>query len=93
MAQVRSVHGEKMIEVRIKFWTNNIASEKDHVEQKVAWDLGVLVLEKNTLHGIKPKSPVPFHSLADLPGVLEKSLAAHGVKLKHGGRSSKVYSK
>jgi len=31
MAQVKAAQGEKFIEVRIKFWTNGIASGKAYV--------------------------------------------------------------
>jgi len=33
----RATQGEKMIEVRISFWTNKIAAKKDEIVPKHAW--------------------------------------------------------
>ena len=90
---IKAAHGEKMIELRVKFWTNGIASSKDEVFQKNAWDSGMLVLETNHLHGIKNIKNVPFHSMSDLPGKIEKMLIAHGIILRHGRHSGKLYGK
>jgi hypothetical protein len=44
---VEAVHGEKMIEVRVKFWTNGIAEEKDHVLPRHGCDSGMVNIERN----------------------------------------------
>src|SRR6185436_21013835 len=67
-------HGEKMIEVRIRFWTDGIAEQKDTIIPKHAWDHGVVVMDINKSHGIAPKSPQPFNSLLDLQNALAKVL-------------------
>ena len=42
-----AVHGQRMVEVRVRFWTNDIAKEKGKDEQrlkelfKVDWDYGM----------------------------------------------------
>ena len=63
-------HGEKMIEVRIRFWTDKITGGEDTVIPKHAWDSGVVVMDGNKTHGITPASPQPFNSILDLTSVL-----------------------
>jgi hypothetical protein len=43
----------------------------------------------NPAHGIRPKNPRPFGSLADLQVVIEKVLSEHGVKLHLPNRMKK----
>jgi hypothetical protein len=90
MKSIKAVHGEKMIEIRIKFWTNNIASSKGDVIPKTCWDCGMIVMEKNSLHGIKPQTPLPFPTFSSISRVIEKVLVQHGIKMKHGSKSSKL---
>ena len=78
-------HGDKMIEVRLRFWTDRIAEQKDRVIPKHAWDSGVVVMDGNKSHGIAPKPPKPFNSILDLHNVLAEVLTAHGVTL-HANR-------
>ena len=73
--------GEKMIAVEIRFWTDGIAKEQDLIKPKHAWTSGVVRVRRNESHGIIPKYPVPFNSLMELPGVIEKVLIQHGIKL------------
>jgi hypothetical protein len=87
--QTKAKQGEKMIEVRIKFWTNDIA-EKGNIVPKHAWESGVVVMESNKSHGIKPVSPKPFHSLMDLPSTIEKVLMEQKIIL-HSSKRSKKY--
>lgn len=81
---------EKMIELRIRFWTNDIAETKGEILPKHAWDSGVVLMERNTSHEIEPENPKPFHSAMDLPAVIEKVLIEHGIQL-HSGRRSRKY--
>ena len=78
-------HGDKMIEVRIRFWTDGIAEQKDTIVPKHAWDNGIVVMDSNKSHGIAPKSPQPFASILDLQAVLAKVLTEHDVTL-HANR-------
>ncbi len=78
-------HGEKMIEVRVRFWTDKIADDKDTVIPKHAWDSGVVVMDGNKTHGVTPASPQPFNSILDLTSVLAKVLSEHGITL-HANR-------
>ena len=79
-------HGEKMIEVKIRFWTNKIAEGKDKIKPKNAWTAGVVRMRRNDLHGIKPGSPLPFGSLMHLGAVVEKCLIKHSITLHTQGK-------
>ena len=74
-------YGERMIEVRIRFWTDEIAEGEGQIRPKHAWTSGVVRMQRNESHGITPKNPRPFNSLMDIPGVVEKVLIQHGIKL------------
>jgi hypothetical protein len=87
--EVAATHGQKMIEIRVRLWTNDIARTAGNIVPKHAWAQGVVMMEANPLHGIQPMSPRPFHSLLDLGAVIEKVLIAHGVVLHPGQRMSK----
>lgn len=76
-----AVHTKKMIEVRVRFWTNDLASGKNRIRPKHAWSSGAVRIERNDLHGIKPRGPRPFNSLMEITGVLERVLIEHGIVL------------
>lgn len=88
--RVRAPYGERMIEISMKFWTNNISTKDGYIVKKECWDSGVIRLTTNKAHGIKQNgSPVPFHSLLELPRAIEKVVMTHGIKLRIGSRSQK----
>ncbi len=53
MVEKKVPHGQKMIEVRLRFWTNAIAKKKDHIVPKHCWDHGTLYLIENEGHEVK----------------------------------------
>lgn len=57
---------------------------------KHCWDHGVVLMDSNKDHGISPASPKPFNSILEMPSVLAKVLAEHGVKLHPGNKLSKI---
>ncbi len=83
-------HGEKMIEVKVRFWTDGIASDPGKVVPKNAWTSGVVRIDSNKSHGITPQSPVPFNSLLDVGAAIEKVLINHGITL-HPSRKMRKY--
>ena len=89
MTTRKAASGEKMIEVKLRFWTNNIA-KGGKIQPKHAWDSGVVRMEGNPSHGIKPGNPKPFHSLSNAASIVEDVLIAHGIKL-HSWRKSKKF--
>jgi hypothetical protein len=86
----QATHGEKMIEVRIRFWTNKIALGRGKVIPKHARTSGVVRIQPNSLHDIVPGKPRPFNSLLDLGSAIEKVLIEHGIVL-HRSRKMKKY--
>jgi hypothetical protein len=91
LASLEAKHGEKMIEVKLRFWTDDIAAQKGMVVPKHAWASGVVRMERNKPHGIEPSSPIPFNSLLDVGSAIEKALIEHGVIL-HPSRKMRKYS-
>ena|SRR5689334_20607767 len=81
--------GERMIEIRVRFWTNDIAEVDGDVIPGHAWSSGVVRTEANRTHGIKPGDAVPFNSLLDLLSAIEKTLIQHGVTLHPSRRMGK----
>ena len=53
VAAQEAEHGEKMIEIKLRFWTNDIAKQKGKIVPKNAWAAGVVRVERNDSHGIK----------------------------------------
>lgn len=83
-------HGQKMIEVKLRFWTDGIATEKGKVVPKHAWTSGVVRVTRNDAHGIKPGQPIVFHSLLEIGAAVEKLIIEQGIVL-HPGRKDKKY--
>jgi hypothetical protein len=88
--QREAQQGEHMIEIKVRFWTNNIAEGKGVILPKHAQSSGVVRIKSNKSHGILPQKALPFHSLMDLTSVIEKVLVAQGITL-HSSRKMKKY--
>ena len=82
-------HGEKMIQISVRFWTDGIANVKGEIIQKHAWSHGVVNLETNHAHNIRPNSPIPFNSLMELPTAVEKVLIRQNIVLHSSSRMAK----
>jgi hypothetical protein len=87
---IEAPHGEKTIEVRIRFWTDEIAP--NGVLPKHAWDWGTVRVKPNSSHGIRSIEERHFHSMAELGLVIEQTLVDHGIKLHRGTFASKLYA-
>jgi hypothetical protein len=88
-----AAQGERMIEVKLRFWTNDLAEAEGKVIPKHAWTSGVVRVERNNnTHGIVPGPPKPFHSLLDIGAVIENTLVEHGVVLHPSRRMQKYLS-
>jgi hypothetical protein len=88
---LRAPHGEKMIEVKVRFWTNNIAGQ-GKIVPKAARTAGVVRIERNDAHGIKPRKPLPFNTLAEIPAAIERTLIDHGIVLQPSRKMRKYIS-
>jgi hypothetical protein len=84
--------GQRMIELKVYFWTNKIARGKGRIHPKHAWGSGVVRLERNDAHDIRPHNPIPFHSTLELSAVIEKVLIQHGIVLHPSRRMKKYHS-
>src|SRR5437867_1460587 len=84
-------HGEKMIEVRLRFWTDDIAAKKGEIIPKHAWGSGMINIERNAAHGLTPTKWLAFNSVSEIPAVIEKCLIENGVKVI-ASRKMKKYS-
>jgi hypothetical protein len=85
-------HGQKMIEVKVRFWTNDIAEGDGNIIPKEAWTSGVVRVTPNPSHGIKAGRPMPFDSLMQLPATIEKMLVRENITL-HPSKRTKKYHK
>jgi hypothetical protein len=73
--------GEKMVEVRLRFWTNHIASNGAIVPKHI-WPHGMARIISNPSHDLKAGASVPFRGLASIVDAVEKLFAAHGITLQ-----------
>src|SRR5260221_9401654 len=92
IAEMEAKHGEKMIEVKVRFFTNKIAPNKDRVIPKHAWTEGFVRIDGNASHGIRARKAQPFDSLLDVGHAIERVLIDHGIVL-HPSRKMKKYLK
>jgi len=83
-------YGQKMIEIRVRFWTNDIASAKGKIVPKNAWASGIVRIEKNETHGINPSSAEAFNSMMELTGAIETVLIENGIVL-HPSKKMRKY--
>ena len=70
-----------MIEVRLRFWTDDIAEKKGEVIPKHAWGSGMINIERNVAHGLVPMKWLAFNSISEIPAIIEKCLIESGVKI------------
>jgi hypothetical protein len=81
-------YGEKMIEVKVRFWTNDIAPD-DQIQPGHAWTGGVVRIVPNKSHGISSGDATPFNSLLEIGSAIEKVLIDHGIVLYPSNRMKK----
>lgn len=81
--------GERMLEVKVRFWTNEIVEGKGQIMPKHAWTSGEVRMRHNESHGIIPEDSILFNSLMELPQVIERVLIQHGIKLHRDGITAK----
>ena len=72
--------GDRTIEVKVRFWTNNIARGKGKVVPKFCWEHGSIQVITNPSHGIEPQWITHFHGYHDLASTIEAALKAAGIK-------------
>ena len=87
-----AARGERTIELRVRFWTNGIASAEGKIVPRHAWDSGTVEVRSNESHGIVSKEALHFYSLAELSSVIEKALINNGVTLHADNHSRKLFA-
>jgi hypothetical protein len=85
----QAAHGNKTIELKVRFWTDDLADGK-RIRPKHAWTSGVVLLAANPAHGIKGGRPKPFNSLLDIGSVIERALTEQAIQL-HVSRRMRQY--
>jgi hypothetical protein len=90
-------HGEKMLTVLLKFWTNNIAAD-GLILPRHCQDRGVMYLQANAAHGIEavpyaPPHPLDRHfsSLSEIQPALEDLFVANDVTVHPARLVRKLY--
>lgn len=86
---VEAAHGSRMLEVKVRFCTNQIAPSGGQIVPKHGWTRGVVRVTPNDVHGIEPGPAVPFNSLMELPGKIEQALIDNGITLHLVGKNAK----
>ena len=90
-AERKANHGEKMIEVRVRFWTDEITNTPKVIVPKHAWDFGYVEIAANASHGLKQSgSSVKFNSVLELPQAIADLLVQEGVQLHIGTKLGKL---
>ncbi|HEY5047164.1 MAG TPA: hypothetical protein VII49_03975 [Rhizomicrobium sp.] len=87
--KVIAKHGEKMITVTVRFWTDGIASDKGSIRKRHGWAAGAVALDRNDSHGITGGPSIPFGSLMDMGSAIEKALLKGRVMLHRSKRMKK----
>lgn len=86
-----AAHGQRMIELEVRFFTNELA-ETGRVRPKEGWTRGVVRVTPNDVHGIESSRARHFNSLAELPATIERVLIENGITLHAVGKTSKYLS-
>lgn len=76
--EIDAPHSDKMIEITIKFWTDDIAEGEGKVLPKHMHNSGMIRLSANRTHNI-PSAPTPFRSVTELPAKIEEMLERHKI--------------
>lgn len=78
LTEIEAPHGQKMIEVTLRFWTNDIAPTEGKIIPKHMHDSGMMKISVNDVHGITDANPTPF-KLRDLQSRLQELFEAHDI--------------
>jgi hypothetical protein len=83
---VEAERGEKMITLRVRFWTNDIADKPGHIVPKTCHNRGVVTIGLHEAHGIRPSTGFAgggfkFNGLHEIPRAIEQCLAHAGIKM------------
>jgi hypothetical protein len=83
---VRATHGEKMLELKVLFFTNGIARRRNAVLPGHGMTRGTVRMDRHIAHALGGGRARPFNSLMELPAAIERVLMDHGVTLHARGK-------
>ena len=86
---LEAIYGEKMIEFKVRFWTNDIAETRGHILPKHCWPAGMVYASRNDSHGIKSSRRMPFNSLDEVQNAIEQAMTDVGIKVQESKRRTK----
>ena len=81
--------GERMVELKIRFWTDGLADGRGRILPKHAWTSGIVRTTPKKAHDITEVKR-PFNSLGELGAVVERVLIEAGVKLHPSSKMRKL---
>jgi hypothetical protein len=89
---VEADYGEKMIQLKISFFTNLPGLKEDHIRQKHAWASGHVRIQRNSAHGIDGNTGGIFHSMSELPMLIENLLIEQGITIHQSRNKAKLFA-
>jgi ASC-1-like (ASCH) protein len=82
---LRAPQGQKMIEVRVRFFTDGHAPS-GQILPKHGHANGEVRIARNPSHDIRPGEPIMFNSIAEMPYAVERALRDHNIKIELSSR-------
>jgi hypothetical protein len=77
--EIEAKHGDKMVEITIRFWTDKITEEEGKILPKHINNSGTIRISANKTHGIPTENPTVFDSITELPAKIEELLERHKI--------------
>lgn len=78
-------HGERTIEVTLRFWTDRIADKEGHVIPGFCWEGCFVSVPSQPSHGIKTTAPMMSNHFGELVSTVQAALDEAGVKVLLSG--------
>lgn len=73
--EVQATYSDKIIQVKIRFWTDGIAKKEGHIIPKHCYSSGYVLIAASRIHGIPTGIKAPFVSISGLPKAIDKVMA------------------
>jgi len=77
----------RTLKVVIRFSTNSIAEQPDHIRKGWCRDAGFVNIHVQPQHGITKRSTTPFNNLAELDATILDALHKAGVRMIYDPRA------
>jgi hypothetical protein len=83
----------KMIQIKVYLWTDQLAPKKGAILPKHAWEGGWVFLPANKLHGIRANRKKAFHRFSELLDTVGDILRQNGINIHEAPPRRKTASK